>query len=135
VVTVKPVIIEASLSWHLEAICADSATYDPDLWFSDSDEARRICAHCPVRNECLSYAMDVEQESGAQLIGVWGGLSPIQRKRLRQYPDRLDRMRRVRSRTKVRLAAVIHLTAPQPQQMMLALGEFSASESRKSAAL
>lgn len=128
-------IIEASLSWHLDAICADSATYDPDLWFSDSDEARRICAHCPVRNDCLGYAMDVEQESGNQLIGVWGGLSPIQRKRLRQYPDRLDRMRRVRSRTKTRLATVIQLTAPQPQQLMLALDAFSASGSRSSAAL
>jgi len=53
--------------------------------------------------------MDIEGD-GSILIGVWGGLSPIQRKRLREHPDRLDRMRRVRSRTKLRL-----LPSPQVQ--------------------
>lgn len=97
--------------WHLQSLCSDSAAYDPDLWFTDADVARRVCARCPVRNDCLNYAMEAEVESGTQLIGVWGGLSPIQRKRLRQHPDRLERMRRVRSRTHLRLL-------PSPRQQV-----------------
>lgn len=107
VVTMKPVdLLEETPTWHLLSLCADT-TYSPDLWFDDADAARRVCAHCPVRNDCLGYAMDVEIDTGAQLIGVWGGLSPIQRKRLRQHPDRLERMRRVRSRTKLRLVPAL----------------------------
>ena len=106
VITMRPVELLESPSetptWHLMSLCADTS-YSPDLWFDDADAARRVCAHCPVRNDCLTYAMDVEVDTGIQLIGVWGGLSPIQRKRLRSHPDRLERMRRVRSRTKLRL--------------------------------
>lgn len=98
-------------TWHLLSLCADTS-YSPDLWFDDADAARRVCAHCPVRNDCLGYAMDVETETGIQLIGVWGGLSPIQRKRLRSHPDRLERMRRVRSRTKLRLV----VSSPRQQR-------------------
>jgi WhiB family transcriptional regulator, redox-sensing transcriptional regulator len=115
--TLSPVdLLAESPSWYLLSICADSQSYDPDIWFSDSDTARRICAHCPVRNNCLSYAMDIETDSDIQLVGVWGGLSPIQRKRLREHPDRLDRMRRVRSRTKLRLVPPLPM---EPEQLSL----------------
>jgi len=113
------VMDEALRQWHLSSICADPRL-DPDLWFSDSDTARRICSRCPVRNECLSYAMEVEEESGDQLLGVWGGLSPIQRKRLREHPERLDRMRRVRSRAKLRLIPSPRTPEkPRPVQLVL----------------
>jgi len=108
-------LLEASTQpeWHLDSLCADTQ-YDADLWFDDADAARRICAHCPVRNDCLDYAMRAEESSGIQLIGVWGGLSPIQRKRLRVNPDSLDRMRRVRSRTHGFLHIVKTPQEPQP---------------------
>ena len=110
-------------AWHLQALCAEK-TNDPDIWFEDLDAARRVCAHCPVRNDCLAYALSSE-EDGAQLIGVWGGLSPIQRKRLRSHPDRLERMRRVRSRTHLRLLPVPKIVKvpppPQPVQLVLVL--------------
>lgn len=116
--TMRPVdLIEVSTpqEWHLASLCADSS-YDADLWFDDADAARRICAHCPVRNDCLSYAMDAEASSGIQLIGVWGGLSPIQRKRLRLNPEALERMRRVRSRTHLRLLPS-RRQAPEPVEL------------------
>lgn len=37
-----------------------------------------LCKVCPVRAECLTYAWETDQE-----YGIWGGLSPYSRTRLR----------------------------------------------------
>jgi WhiB family transcriptional regulator, redox-sensing transcriptional regulator len=69
------------------AACKDQG----DLFFIDSKgaaanaEAREICASCPVRQQCLDYALPI-----AGLMGVWGGLDPQQRgieRRKRGYVD------------------------------------------------
>ncbi len=39
--------------------------------------ARALCRRCQVRQECLEYAMAVEEPHG-----IWGGLNELQRKRL-----------------------------------------------------
>jgi WhiB family redox-sensing transcriptional regulator len=53
------------------AACAE---VDPELWFPAAGErgtaARRICAGCPVRAQCLEYAL-----AASPLYGVWAGLS------------------------------------------------------------
>lgn len=55
---------------------------DPDLFFPDADDtygiawAKRVCAACPFRAECLQGAMD-----RAEAWGVWGGLSEEERPR------------------------------------------------------
>ncbi|WP_371829507.1 WhiB family transcriptional regulator [Rhodococcoides yunnanense] len=45
---------------------------DPDLWFADSpgdlEQAKALCAECPIRRTCLSAALD-----RAEPWGVWGG--------------------------------------------------------------
>jgi WhiB family redox-sensing transcriptional regulator len=41
--------------------------------------ARAICSTCPVRSECLDYAM-----GQADTVGVWGGLSAKERARMRR---------------------------------------------------
>lgn len=38
-------------------------------------QARRICADCPVRAECLEYALEFP---AADMHGVWAGLTPRQ---------------------------------------------------------
>jgi WhiB family transcriptional regulator, redox-sensing transcriptional regulator len=41
------------------------------------DVARRICADCPVQEECLAYALDYRIDHG-----VWGGTSERERRRI-----------------------------------------------------
>jgi WhiB family transcriptional regulator, redox-sensing transcriptional regulator len=57
---------------------------DPDLFFpesgADTSYARSICRSCPVRRQCLDYAL----ESG-QKHGIWGGMTESQRRRLRRH--------------------------------------------------
>ena len=62
--------------WHLGAACRG---LDPDLFFpaTSSEEARAkiICAGCPVRSDCLDFAMRARER-----YGVWGGTSEEERK-------------------------------------------------------
>jgi len=45
---------------------------DPDLWFADSptqlEQAKALCASCPIRSRCRDAALD-----RAEPWGVWGG--------------------------------------------------------------
>lgn len=41
--------------------------------------ARRICATCPVRTECLRWALDNDEQ-----FGIWGGTSQRERRRIRR---------------------------------------------------
>jgi WhiB family redox-sensing transcriptional regulator len=68
------------ISWRAQAACRGLET---DIFFPATDEeaepAKAICAACPVREECLEYALTTRQEDG-----VWGGLTETERRRLRR---------------------------------------------------
>lgn len=57
--------------WRDRAACRGAS---PDLFFSvlpaDVKAAKAICAGCPVRQECLEFALHSGEE-----YGTWGGLS------------------------------------------------------------
>lgn len=85
------------LGWQDRALCAASAS--PDDWFPDAGRpsARAVrnvestCAACPVRSECLAYAVD----NGIR-HGIWGGLSEEERRGIPRgapAPDRYCRKR------------------------------------------
>ena len=38
-------------------------------------QAKAVCAMCPVRKECLDYALRIHEPHG-----IWGGLSEIERR-------------------------------------------------------
>jgi WhiB family transcriptional regulator, redox-sensing transcriptional regulator len=40
-------------------------------------QAKAICAVCPVRMECLEYAVRIREPHG-----IWGGLNELERRRL-----------------------------------------------------
>ncbi len=62
--------------WRFEAACADS---DDRLFFpsrgSSTKVARAICAHCPVRLDCLDHAIKNKENAG-----IWGGMSVRERR-------------------------------------------------------
>lgn len=64
--------------WQFDANCNDS---DHNLFFSESKSkivlAQNICKPCPVKGECLKFALDEKIEHG-----IFGGLTPTQRKGL-----------------------------------------------------
>ena len=50
---------------------------------AEQNHAKRICRNCPVRTECLAYALDYGME-----YGVWGGMTERERRSLvKQRPD------------------------------------------------
>ena len=65
--------------WRLDALCAET---DPEAFFPDKGgstrEAKRVCAGCPVRAECLEFALASDER-----FGIWGGLSERERRRVR----------------------------------------------------
>lgn len=54
---------------------------DPESWFAtgrgDVAAAKALCRDCPLRLQCLEAGMEEE-------FGVWGGLDPAQRRRIRR---------------------------------------------------
>jgi WhiB family redox-sensing transcriptional regulator len=44
--------------------------------------AKSICAGCPVRRDCLDFALRIEQWEGV-MPAVWGGLDPGERAQLK----------------------------------------------------
>jgi WhiB family transcriptional regulator, redox-sensing transcriptional regulator len=73
----------AETAWMDEALCAqiDHDDHFPEKGGS-SRVGKRVCAACPVRPQCLAYA--VAHREGH---GVWGGLSPEERERLSRTAD------------------------------------------------
>ena len=69
-----------NLDWKLDAACKD---LDTDLFFPDSEAnagpALEVCASCPVRQQCLDFALLTRQDDG-----VWGGRTESERRRLRR---------------------------------------------------
>ena len=62
--------------WAVDAACAAA---DPARFFIDhgesGNEAKVICAGCPVRSDCLGHAIETKER-----FGIWGGLTTKQRR-------------------------------------------------------
>jgi WhiB family redox-sensing transcriptional regulator len=58
------------LRWQGAALCAQS---DPEAWFPEKGGStrgpKRTCRQCPVRAECLDFALGNREQHG-----IWGGL-------------------------------------------------------------
>lgn len=64
--------------WMTEGLCAQ---VDPDEFFPTKGDpcstAKKVCAACPVREACLTFALDNDERHG-----VWGGKSVRERRLL-----------------------------------------------------
>lgn len=67
--------------WQARAVCAKLSTRDSDrvMFPKDGDytAGKALCEQCPVRQECLTYAIDERITDG-----LWGGHTPDERKPL-----------------------------------------------------
>jgi WhiB family transcriptional regulator, redox-sensing transcriptional regulator len=68
-------------SWMSSGVCQRA---DPELFFpaphgpggeAQAEKAKSLCARCPVRGQCLSYAVATRQK-----YGVWGGATEEERR-------------------------------------------------------
>ena len=68
------------LAWQADALCAQ---VDPEAFFPEKGgstrDAKKICASCEVRAECLEWALENDER-----FGIWGGLSERERRKLRR---------------------------------------------------
>lgn len=79
---------DGDVSWQFDAACLGAVAKTGEDLFFHSDEpggnasrvkkAKAICATCPVKQKCLRYAVDND------LLGVWGGTTDSERKKLRK---------------------------------------------------
>ncbi|MET8174377.1 WhiB family transcriptional regulator [Streptomyces clavifer] len=76
-------------NWRMHAACRNE---DPDLFFPigstgpalvQTEDAKAVCATCPVREQCLEWALENGQDSG-----VWGGLGENERRALKRRARR-----------------------------------------------
>lgn len=69
---------ETTDSWRGRARCrgVDPVIFHP-VNDEDADEAKAVCALCPVREACLEYAIAAREKDG-----VWGGLTARERRRV-----------------------------------------------------
>jgi WhiB family redox-sensing transcriptional regulator len=88
-------LLDAAPLAGLDLPCRSST--NPDLWFADTprdlEQAKELCANCPVRTECLAGA-----QARHEPWGVWGGEIfergvVVARKRPRGRPRKEDKAR------------------------------------------
>ncbi len=74
------------IGWQQHGLCraSDGAIFFPPVHFEPKPEreareakAKAVCAQCPVRAECLDWALTTQEP-----YGVWGGLSERERRDL-----------------------------------------------------
>lgn len=73
-------------SWQIKAACRgpQAAVFFPPSQFERKEDklererrAKDICVTCPVKKECLDYAVSIREQHG-----IWGGLNEVERKQL-----------------------------------------------------
>jgi WhiB family redox-sensing transcriptional regulator len=64
-------------AWMADAACRGSkVNFHPERG-QDTRAAKAVCATCPVREQCRSYALEVGDK-----YGVWGGTTAKERRKL-----------------------------------------------------
>jgi WhiB family redox-sensing transcriptional regulator len=78
--------VPAEYQWMLQGSCRGANTRE---FFpcngTGVEAAQQICRGCPVRSECLEYALQHRIEQG-----VWGGASERERRRILRHRRRPD---------------------------------------------
>jgi WhiB family redox-sensing transcriptional regulator len=76
------VIDKKDTQWYDRAACKGT---DPESFFVEdrgcdyTNVVKTICKSCPVKNECLNFAVKYRMQ------GYWGGSTEQERRRMRRY--------------------------------------------------
>lgn len=85
-VTIRP----GDTEWMAAAACRGKSNW---AFFAPGrfarEEAFKVCADCPVREECLHYAMTHNLNHPED--GIWGGMTNSQRRRMRRRQLAMER--------------------------------------------
>lgn len=83
---------KGATSWMGQGACAKAENLDPRAFFPPdsralsgtgvtprqlADQAKSYCAVCPVRDQCLEYALANKIEHG-----IWGGATYLERRKI-----------------------------------------------------
>ena len=72
-----------AIDWQEQGLCNQT---DPEIFFPEKGgstrQAKQVCAACPVRAECLDWALERRIR-----YGLWGGLSAHERRKLEVRPE------------------------------------------------
>jgi WhiB family redox-sensing transcriptional regulator len=69
-----------SAVWMQDALCLQVG--DGDMWWPGKGQtdivraAKKVCSHCPVRVDCLTWAIENHERDG-----IYGGMTPRERRR------------------------------------------------------
>jgi WhiB family redox-sensing transcriptional regulator len=81
---INPSFIFDPAPWMRDAACKPHPT---EWWFPErgdpTEQAKIICHTCPVRLDCLNYALNIPS-----LVGIWGGMSGKERRQIRSKPTK-----------------------------------------------
>ncbi len=69
------------VAWMEQAECVGLDIMVPDT-AEQSKQAQAVCVECPVRSECMEYAL-----ADPGLVGIWGGMTSRERRQERQRRD------------------------------------------------
>ncbi len=53
----------------------------------DKEEARKLCASCPVSHHCLVFAIATEPPERQRRSGIWGDTNAAERHRIARRED------------------------------------------------
>lgn len=104
--------------WRNAAACRET---DPEIFFpvgdgpaaqQQTDDAKAICYRCPVLDTCLRWALDNRQD-----VGIWGGLTEAERRRLHRRKARSGKPQEVQA------AALPVVQAVTPRSLASVLAE------------
>jgi WhiB family transcriptional regulator, redox-sensing transcriptional regulator len=88
----EPIRRSWSAGWQFQAACRgeDSSLFFAPNYFEKREEklarearAKAFCDRCPVRTDCLEYALDIRENHG-----VWGGLNELERRAVLRQRER-----------------------------------------------
>ena len=112
------------MPWEDEAACRDSANGSRGTWIIEPTSELstsqsvvtklEICDGCPVRTECLRFALSAESFTP---VGIWGGSTSIERMTLAPRPPEVDTTsQRTERRAQIEWAAEV-LTATHTERL------------------